>query len=147
MTKRRITKASKRRLAVFGTLSIVFIIFFAFSLLYNLYTIYDLTSEKHKLETFYVELQEEADKLKIDIEKLNDPEYLAKYAREKFLYSKDGEYIIQMSEDVTETSDSINAINIELKKNYVIIALSILMILIFVYILTKSKRKQKNKRK
>ena len=75
MAKRRITKASKRRLAVFGTLSIAIIIIFAFSLLYNLYEIYDLTSEKNKLEGFYVELQAKAEQLKIDIEKLNAVSY------------------------------------------------------------------------
>lgn len=34
--------------------------------------------------------------LKDEINKLQDPEYLAKYAREKFLYSKKGEIIIKI---------------------------------------------------
>mgnify|MGYP001085119062 FL=1 len=29
---------------------------------------------------------------------MNDPEYLARYAKEKFLYSKDDEVIIRMGE-------------------------------------------------
>lgn len=147
MAKRRITKASKRRLAVFGTLSIAVILFSAFSLLYNLYTIYDLTREKEKLENYYVELQEKADQLKIDIKKLNDPKYLEDYAREEYGYSLPGEYIIQMSEDVNETNDTISSINIEIKKSYIITFLSILIILIFIYILFKGKRKSKNRRK
>lgn len=150
MTRRRISKASKRRLAVFGTLSIVATIIFTFSLLYNLYTIYDLTKEKLKLERFYAELQENAEQLKIDIEKLNDPKYLADYARENYLYTQPGEYKIQIDdfiENTNETKDTISALNIEIKKNYIIVGLIAIMFLIFIYILSKGKRKSKHKRK
>ena len=33
-----------------------------------------------------------------EVTKMNDPEYLARYAKEKFLYSKDDEVIIRMGE-------------------------------------------------
>ena len=85
MAKRRISKASKRRLTFFGTLSLIAIFYFIFSLFYNAYVIYDLVQEKDKLEKNYVKLQEQAENLKIDIEKLNDPDYLANYARENGL--------------------------------------------------------------
>lgn len=147
MAKRRITKASKRRLAVFGTLSITVIFIFAFSLLYNIYTIFNLTNEKIKLESFYVNLQEEAEQLKIDIEKLNDPKYLAAYARKEYGYSGPGEYILKLGDDINQTNDTISALNIEIKKDYIIIGLSVLMFFIFVYILFKGKRKPKNKRR
>ena len=51
---RRITKASKRRLTIFGTLSLIAIIYFVFSLFYNIYTIYDLSKEKDRLEKKYI---------------------------------------------------------------------------------------------
>lgn len=143
MTKRRITKASKKRLIVFGTSSLIAILFFAFSLIYNIYTIYDLTREKRELEKLYVELQEKAESLKIDIEKFNDEKYLADYAREHYLYSKDGEYIIQM-DDIEQTEEDISK---EINKNYIILALSLVMILIFVYIISKGKRKSKKGKK
>ena len=146
MTKRRISKASKRRLTFFGTISLISIIYFGFSLLYNVYVIYNLTNEKKALENSYIELQEEAEQLKIDIEKLNDPEYLANYARENYLYSKDGEYIIQIDE-LEETNDNIENISMQINKNYIILGLSIIMILIFIYILSKGKKKDKRKRK
>lgn len=146
MTKRRISKASKRRLTFFGTISLISIIYFCFSLLYNVYVIYNLTNEKKALENSYIELQEEAEQLKIDIEKLNDPEYLANYARENYLYSKDGEYIIQIDE-LEETNDNIENISMQINKNYIILGLSIIMILIFIYILSKGKKKDKRKRK
>ena len=33
-----------------------------------------------------------------DIKKLNDPDYITKYVREKYLYSKDGEIILRIDE-------------------------------------------------
>lgn len=43
-----------------------------------------------------VELKKEEDKLNNDVKKLSDPEYLEKYLREKYHYSKEGEYIIKI---------------------------------------------------
>ena len=34
-----------------------------------------------------------------DANKLQNPEYIARYAREKYLYSKEGEYILQIPEE------------------------------------------------
>ena len=139
MSKRRISRASKRRLTFFGTISLIVIIYFCFSLIYNVYTIFDLTKEKRYLENLYVELQEEAESLKIDIEKLNDENYLANYARENYLYSKDGEYIIQI-EDIEDIEEDITK---EINKNYIILGLSLLMVLIFIYIFSKGRKKSK----
>ena len=145
MSKRKITKASKRRLSFFGTASVVAIIYFIFSLLYNTYTIYNLVKEKNILEKSYISLQEEAEQLKTDIEKFNDPNYLANYAREHYLYSKDGEYIIQM--EINDTEDQINSISSEVTKNYIVFGLSLIMLLIFIYILLKGKRNKKKTKK
>ena len=142
MTKRRMSKASKRRLTLLGPLSIFFIIYFSFSLIYNTYTLYHLKSEKKKLENNYAGLQKEAEDLKINIEKLNDPDYLANYARENYLYSKDGEYILKIDE-IKKTNDNIDDINVKLKKQYLIYLLSFIMIIIFVYIISKGKKRKK----
>ena len=139
MAKRRMSKASKRRLTFFGTISLVAIVYFCFSLIYNAYTIYNLSMEKSKLEHLYAELQDKAETLKIDIEKLNDDNYLANYAREHYLYSKDGEYIIQLdTDDIEKIEDGISS---EINKNYIIIGLSIFMLFVFIYILRKNKKK------
>ena len=138
MPRRRISRASKRRLTIFGTISLVAIVYFCFSLIYNVYTIYDLSMEKNRMEKLYVDLQEEAESLKIEIEKLNDDSYLANYARENFLYSKDGEYILQI-DDIEKIEDDIT---FEINKTYVIIGLSLLMFFIFFYILSKGARKK-----
>ena len=55
-----------------------------------------MREEKKNLNKELTELKEEEDILKSEVNKLKDPVYIAKYAREKFLYSGDDEYIIRM---------------------------------------------------
>ena len=57
-----------------------------------------MKKEKVFLEEQILALQEEEKVLKNDIQKLEDPSYVARYAREKYLYSKEGEYIIRIPE-------------------------------------------------
>lgn len=150
MPKRRISKASKRRLTFFGTISLVAIIYFIISLIYNIYILYDLTLEKKALDNKYIELQAKAEELKIDIDKLNDPEYLADYARENYLYTQPDEYKLQIDEDIEEikeTSNQIEILSVSINKNYIILGLSIGMLLVFIYILSKGKNKKQKKKK
>ena len=60
----------------------------------------------------YQELLEEEASLNSEVIKLQDPEYVARYAREKFMYTKDGELILKIvdgevltTEEVDEASD------------------------------------------
>lgn len=144
MSKRRITKASKRRLTVFGTISLIAIIYFNISLILNCYSIYDLTREKAILENKFALLQQEADNLKLDIQKLNDPKYLADYARENYLYSKDDEYIIQI-EEIIETQDEIEFMQVNINKNYILTGLCFLICALFIYIFIKSRKNTQKK--
>lgn len=147
MAKRRISKASKKRLIFWGIPCVIIIFYFIFTLFYSAYELYSLNVEKRHLEKNYVKLQEKAEDLKIDIEKLSDEKYLADYAREHYLYSKDGEYILQLSEDIEDTDDTLKIINIKINRNYILLALSIITILMFIYILSKGKRKKKSKKR
>ena len=67
---------------------------------YKMYTywprIYANYKEKAKLEEQYNTLLEEEDTLSSDIKKLQDPNYIARFAGEKYLYSKTGEIIIRI---------------------------------------------------
>lgn len=54
--------------------------------------------EKEELTVKYNELLESEETLEGEVVKLQDPEYVAKYAREKYLFTKEGELIIDMSE-------------------------------------------------
>lgn len=49
----------------------------------------DLVKEKE-------ELKEKEDAIQADINRLSDPSYVARYAREKYFYSKDGEIILRI---------------------------------------------------
>ncbi len=143
MAKKKISKAYKNRLIVFGTLSLVCIIYCIGYVAYNIYTIHSLNNEKNALEVEYAKLQEEAENLKIDIEKLNDKNYLANYAREHYLYSKAGEYILKI-DDINSKKEEIDE---DLNRQYIFLGLSSIMVLIFIYIIVKSHRSKKKKRK
>lgn len=134
---RKVKKVTKRRLMIFGTLSILSIIYFGYTLSSYIYTIYDLNKQKNNLQEHYVELKHEAEDLQIEINKLNDPEYLARYAREKYSYSKEGEYIIK----INDTKTDIDAVSDDINNNYIMIALSLVIILVFIYMLVKAIKK------
>ena len=63
------------------------------------FKIYDKYKEKSELEEKLARLEAEEKTLKLDADKLKDPDYVARYAREKYLYSKDGEFIIKIPEE------------------------------------------------
>ena len=50
------------------------------------------------LENSYEELLDTEEALKAEVEKLQDPEYVERYAKEKFLYTKDDEMIIRKTD-------------------------------------------------
>ena len=100
--KRRVSKQSKRRLMIFGILSIVAIGYFFVTIFSYTYNYISLKNEEYNLKNELVALQDEKANLKIEIEKLNDPEYVARYAKENFLYSADGEYVIKIETDDQE---------------------------------------------
>ena len=140
MAKKRISKTAKRRLTLFGTLSVVAILYFGLSFLYNIYTINNLDKEKKELENYYVQLQEEFDQLKKYKEKLDiSDEEKENYIRENYSYVKPGEYKLKI-EEVEEEVDNISN---EINKNYIILGFSGLIVLIFIYIIFKSRSKKK----
>ena len=99
MAKRKCSKKTKSRIFL------SFIIFGAVicSLSYNFFTniskIVEIKQEKRDLNNKLVNLKEEEETLNSDIKRLEDPDYVARYAREKYLYSKEGELIIRIPDD------------------------------------------------
>lgn len=100
MAKRRkkMSKSAKRRLMVFGTISVIIIGYFLISCSYYIYKIHSLNQEVKNLKEDYMNLQENEEELKTDIDKLQDPDYLARFARENYHYTKDDELVIQRNE-------------------------------------------------
>lgn len=70
-----------------------------YNLLLNVSSIYKMKEQKKELEDRIASLKEEEKVLESDIQKLEDPSYVARYAREKYLYSKDGEIIIRIPDN------------------------------------------------
>jgi len=86
----------KRRLLFFGTISCVIIISIFCSIILKLGQIKDIKTEKQEIELKLEGLSKEEEKVESKLEKLKDPDYVARYAREKYLYSKEDEFIIRI---------------------------------------------------
>lgn len=133
--KQKLTKAKKRRLIFFGIPSFIAILYFLVTVPIYVIKIYNLKVEEKNLSQNLIKMQAEEKSLKTEIEKLKDEEYLAKYARENYQYSKDGELVFQLSEDDKEKNDEIKPININ--TNYILIGGSSIIFLIFLYAVKK----------
>mgnify|MGYP002516980436 FL=1 len=96
MAKR--TKKDKRRILL-GTLVILIMICYLSFFVYRYWNqILSNNNEKKILEAKYEALLKEEDELNNEITKMQDSEYAAKYAREKYGYSKDNEVIIKFDD-------------------------------------------------
>lgn len=91
-----ITKKDKRRLVLLMIMFVPLLVLFVSNTLSYVSVIYSNIKEKQSLEEEYSKILEEEELLKSEISKLQDSEYVARYAREKYLYSKDGEIIIKI---------------------------------------------------
>ncbi len=69
-----------------------------YNLFSNVRTISAMKIEKKTLQAKIVELAGEKEILENDILKLKNPDYIAKYVREHYFYSKDGELILRMDD-------------------------------------------------
>ena len=96
--KKQKAKKSTLRILVFGVACIIISGTVALSISKLWSEIYQKYKEKKDLDQKLVELKSQEKELKVDVEKMQDPEYIARYLREKYLYSKDGEYIIRIPE-------------------------------------------------
>ena len=96
------TKKKKKKLKSNIRLFFAFLVFggiisiLGYNFACNIASINKMNIEKKQLQSKIVLLKEEKENLENDILKLEDPNYIAKYVREKYFYSKDGELILRM---------------------------------------------------
>lgn len=96
--KKRRNKSSKHKIrmffafVIFGGITVVL----GYNLFNNLMSIREMNVEKKELKNKIADLEKEKKVLETDIMKLEDPDYIAKYVREKYYYSKDGEVILRI---------------------------------------------------
>ena len=99
MAKKKKVKKKAKRLVTFGFVSVLLITFISITLFSVFVEIVKKFEEKNNLENELILLEEKEKELENNVNKLEDPEYLARYAREKYFYSKDGELIIRIPEE------------------------------------------------
>lgn len=149
-TKRRISKASKRRLLTAGLFSIFLFLYFCFTVVTYTYKIVSLSNQESNLKIKLNQLKTNREELLVEIEKLQDPDYLARYAREAYYYTKDGEYVIKldkMEETTEEFGSEISRIeevlseikNISSKYKYVVLTSVLLLSGSIIYVIKKSR--------
>ncbi len=92
-------KKTRRRIFLLGFSSVFVIVAMTFTIGKYWIEIFDKYQEKKSLDKELIHLKEKEEELKVDANKLQNPDYVARYAREKYLYSKEGEYILQIPEE------------------------------------------------
>lgn len=143
MAKRKITKSSKRRLVILMPVVIFLIGYAAFTLVMTVSELYSLNKEEKELKENLTELKGDAEDLKTEINKLQDEDYVARYARENYLYTKDGEYVIKVDEKETKEKNE----KLEFAENYIIYGCIALILLVILYIIHKHRKKKKLEKK
>ncbi len=99
MVKNATRVKARRRILFLGLTSILIIFAMTFTIGKYWVEIFEKYQEKKSLEEELTALREKEEELKVDANKLQNPDYIARYAREKYLYSKDGEYILKIPEE------------------------------------------------
>lgn len=135
MARKQVTKASKRRLLIFGSISVIAIVYFFVSLSTFAIDIYNLKSEEKKLENKLISLQADEKNLNTQIEMLKDVDYLARYARENYLYSKEGEIVLKI-EDSSSKEDSTDT-SLHFERKYIFYAGGGLLLILILYVILK----------
>lgn len=99
---KKVSRKAKRRITILTFLLIALIVGLGASFFSTWTTILENKKQTTKLQNEYNELLEKETALKSEVTKLQDPNYVARYAREKYLYSKNGEIIIRIPNENNE---------------------------------------------
>ena len=141
MAKKKVPKKAKRRLLVFGPIAVFIIVYCAFTLVTTGMDLYKLKTEEKELTEKLSALKSDASDLKTEITKLQDKDYVARYARENYLYTKNGEYVIKTEEKTKEEKKET-----EQDETYIIYACTAIAIFIVLFIIVKHHKRKKKKK-
>lgn len=135
MAKKVVSKASKRRLLLFGSLSIIVIGYFLVSLSTYVVDIYNLKIEEKNLKEELINLEAEEKNLNTQLDMLKNVDYLARYARENYLYSKDGEIVLKIEEKKSSEKNDNSMISFDNK--YILYGGASILGLLILYVIFK----------
>lgn len=97
MKKNKKSKNADSKRIVFLLCSVILFVVILISTVFGDWT--KIASNKKtikELQAHYIELQEEEASLNSEVIKLQDADYVARYAREKYMYTKEGETILKI---------------------------------------------------
>ena len=97
--KKKVLRFNRIRATLGVPICLVLIVLIIYGAVNYSMDIYGKYKEKEELNNNLIKLKDKEQKLTVDVEKLQDPEYVGRYLREKFLYSKKGEYIIKLPQE------------------------------------------------
>ena len=90
------TRKEKKRLILISTVIILLLVSLISSVSKDWTTILENNHKIAELSVEYEQLLSAEEQLKSEVTKLQDDEYVARYAKEKYLYSSPGETVIRM---------------------------------------------------
>ena len=93
--RKRKNKKKQRRIALVTILCLIINGYMIYSISSIFTEVHQKKVECQKLSVQLNDLKDQEDVLKSEVNKLKDPVYIGKYAREKFLYSGNDEFIIR----------------------------------------------------
>ena len=90
------TKKEKKRLFFISFIIVGLVFLLGFSVYKDFIIISNNKNQTTKLTKEYENLLDEKKSLTSQVTKMQDPDYLARYAKEKYLYSREDEVIIRI---------------------------------------------------
>ena len=94
--KERYSIKTKSRMTIIFIFFGVIIFTLGYTFIINTREIRKLNKDMINLDNEYLNLIDEKERLEADIKRLQDSEYIARYVREKYLYSREGELILRI---------------------------------------------------
>lgn len=136
MKKRRVKKSVIMFVLRIVSISII-VCFFVTSFSY-IFKLKNLSDQNKELNNSFIQLKEDGEKQEDIISKLNDKEYIARYARQHYLYTSDGEFALRI--DKEKTNDVVTSNSFDYKYIYIGF-IGCFIVLCFVFIRHKLKKK------
>ncbi len=100
-------KQDSQRIGFLLVAVVLFIVVLISTVFSDILQIVDNNRQTEELGQRYVQLLEEEASLSSEVTKLQDPDYVARYAREKYMYTKDGEKILTIIEKAPSGNEEI----------------------------------------
>lgn len=98
-------KLKKSNIGLLLLVVFVFVLILISTVFNDWFQIVENKKEEESLNKYYDELKEKGAALNSEVTKLQDPQYVARYAREKYMFTKDGETILRIIDGKVATEN------------------------------------------